>query len=73
MTAPSDHTELVVQKFWHLMSTNDFYAVKEVLAKNAVLESRQSNERIRDAKKFSMLNVAYPASCMKSMSLPRSA
>ncbi|WP_322014261.1 nuclear transport factor 2 family protein [Paraburkholderia sp. J12] len=51
----------VVQAFWRLMGTNDFYAVEAVLARDFVLEWPQSNERIRGATNFARLNTAYPA------------
>lgn len=43
------------------MATNDFFAVKEVLSQDFVLEWPQSNERIRGATNFALLNTEYPA------------
>lgn len=43
------------------MATNDFHAVKAVLADDFVLEWPQTKERIRGAENFAKLNVAYPA------------
>ncbi|NPT61935.1 nuclear transport factor 2 family protein [Paraburkholderia elongata] len=61
MTKPSDSAVHVVQEFWRLMATNDFFAVKEVLSQDFVLEWPQSNERIRGATNFALLNTEYPA------------
>ncbi|KVD83006.1 polyketide cyclase [Burkholderia sp. ABCPW 14] len=51
----------VVREFWRLMSTNDFHAVAAVLADDFVLEWPQSNERVRGARNFALLNSEYPA------------
>lgn len=51
----------VVREFWRLMGTNDFHAVAAVLADGFVLEWPQSNERIRGARNFALLNGEYPA------------
>jgi hypothetical protein len=51
----------VVQEFWRLMATNDFHAVAPILAPDFVLEWPQSNERIRGATNFALLNAEYPA------------
>lgn len=51
----------VVREFWRLMGTNDFHAVAAVLADDFVLEWPQSNERIRGARNFALLNGEYPA------------
>ena len=47
--------------FWDLMATNDFHAVGAVLTDDFVLEWPQSNERIRGATNFALLNTEYPA------------
>lgn len=54
-------TLAVVNHFWRLMATNDFYAVGAVLAEAFVLEWPQSNERVRGARRFGQLNTEYPA------------
>ena len=51
----------VVQNYWHLMQSNDFYAVGAVLASDFVLEWPQSKERIRGAERFARMNSEYPA------------
>ncbi len=51
----------VVQESWHLMATNDFFAVCAVLAPEFVLEWPQSQERIRGAERFALMNQEYPA------------
>ncbi|RQS66466.1 nuclear transport factor 2 family protein [Burkholderia sp. Bp8963] len=61
MTKTTDDTATVVREFWRLMATNDFHAVKAVLAEDFVLEWPQSNERIRGGDNFARLNAAYPA------------
>jgi ketosteroid isomerase-like protein len=54
-------TTRIVHEFWRLMATNDFHAVSAVLSPSFVLEWPQSNERIRGATNFALLNTAYPA------------
>ncbi len=54
-------SEAVVREFWRLMATNDFHAVKAVLAPEFVLEWPQSNERIRGPENFARMNAEYPA------------
>ena len=51
----------LARRFWELMSSNDFYAVAEVLAPDFVLEWPQSGERIRGAQSFARVNAEYPA------------
>lgn len=51
----------VVQEFWRLMATNDFYAVAEVLSPEFVLEWPQTQERILGAKRFALMNSEYPS------------
>lgn len=53
--------ELVVREFWRLMETNDFHAVKAVLAEDLVVEWPQSRERIRGPDNFARMNSEYPA------------
>lgn len=61
-TNPDAETAVdVVHAFWRLMGTNDFHAVAAVLADDFVLEWPQSNERIRGARNFALLNSEYPA------------
>ena len=43
------------------MATNDFASVAAVLAGDFVLEWPQSNERIRGAERFAIMNSEYPA------------
>jgi len=61
MTKPCNSAAQVVQEFWRLMATNDFHAVRRVLSPDFVLEWPQTNERIRGATNFALLNAAYPA------------
>ena len=42
------------------MATNDFPAVKAVLAENFVVEWPQSKERIRGGENFARMNAEYP-------------
>ncbi|HVK31183.1 MAG TPA: nuclear transport factor 2 family protein [Burkholderiaceae bacterium] len=53
-------SEALVREFWRLMATNDFHAVKRVLADGFVMEWPQSNERIRGADNFARMNTEYP-------------
>src|SRR5688572_21615571 len=53
-------SEALVREFWRLMATNDFHAVKRVLADGFVMEWPQSNERIRGADNFARMNAEYP-------------
>jgi ketosteroid isomerase-like protein len=59
-TAP-DYSVQLVQEFWRLMASNDFYSVVSVLGDNFVLEWPQSRERIRGARNFAQMNAEYPA------------
>jgi ketosteroid isomerase-like protein len=52
--------EAVVREFWRLMGTNDFHAVKAVLAEELVVEWPQSRERIRGPENFARMNSEYP-------------
>jgi ketosteroid isomerase-like protein len=51
----------VVEKYWELMSTNDFRSVGALLADDFVLDWPQSNERIRGRDNFAAMNEEYPA------------
>jgi ketosteroid isomerase-like protein len=53
-------TEAVVREFWRLMATNDFHAVKAVLAPDLVVEWPQSRERLRGPENFARMNAEYP-------------
>jgi hypothetical protein len=57
-----EHTssESVVREFWRLMATNDFYAVRTVLAEEFMMEWPQSKERIVGAERFARMNAEYP-------------
>jgi ketosteroid isomerase-like protein len=61
MTNSFAATSHVVHEFWRLMATNDFHATASVLAADFALEWPQSNERIRGATNFALLNTDYPA------------
>ncbi|UTH75919.1 nuclear transport factor 2 family protein [Chromobacterium sp. IIBBL 290-4] len=58
-TVPS--AEAVVREFWRLMASNDFEAVKAVLADDLVVDWPQSQERIRGADRYARMNAEYPA------------
>jgi len=51
----------VLENFWAIMETNDFYAVAQLLHDDYLLEWPQSGERIRGRENFAALNTAYPA------------
>jgi ketosteroid isomerase-like protein len=55
------NAEAAVREFWRLMGTNDFDAVKRVLAPGFVLEWPQSRERIRGGGDFARMNAEYPS------------
>jgi ketosteroid isomerase-like protein len=71
MTQTIDETTQVVQEFWRLMATNDFYSVAAVLSEDFVLDWPQTQERIRGAANFAGLNTAYPAHGAWSFTLNR--
>jgi ketosteroid isomerase-like protein len=52
---------VIVQRFWELMSTNNFRSVGSVLSDDFVLEWPQSKERIRGRDNFVAMNSEYPA------------
>lgn len=54
--------EQVVREFWRLMATNDFHAVRAVLADEFVMEWPQSRERIRGGENYARMNAEYPTS-----------
>ena len=56
----SSTAEAVVREFWRLMDTNDFHAVKAVLAPELVVEWPQSGERMRGPENFARMNAEYP-------------
>jgi ketosteroid isomerase-like protein len=51
----------ILEKFWEVMATNDFYAVSQLLHDEYVLEWPQSRERIRGRDAFAAINTFYPA------------
>ena len=51
----------VVERFWELMSTNDFRSVGTVLSDDFILDWPQSGERIKGRKNFAAMNEEYPA------------
>src|SRR5262249_8478679 len=55
------HAEAVVREFWRLMATNDFHAVKAVLADDVLVDWPQSKERLRGPDHFARMNAEYPA------------
>lgn len=61
MNDARDNAVQIVQKFWQLMASNDFYSVAAVLSDDFVLEWPQSHERIRGAENFAQMNAEYPA------------
>lgn len=58
---PHKQAEAIVREFWRLMGTNDFHAVRSVLADDLVVEWPQSKERIRGSENFARMNAEYPA------------
>ncbi len=60
-TTSTDQARFLVEQFWQLMASNDFYAVSAVLSEDFVLEWPQSGERIRGAENFAKMNAEYPA------------
>ena len=51
----------VVEEYWRLMASNDFWSVGAVLADDFILEWPQSNERIRGREKLAQMNAEYPS------------
>jgi predicted SnoaL-like aldol condensation-catalyzing enzyme len=64
-------SESVVREFWRLMATNDFQAVRSVLAPGFVMEWPQSRERIRGAEYFARMNAEYPTQGRWSFTINR--
>lgn len=57
----NDHTNALVERFWHLMASNHFTAVGVMLADDFSLDWPQSGERIRGRVRFAGMNAEYPA------------
>lgn len=51
----------IVERFWQLMASNDFFSVQAVLSEDFVLEWPQSGERIRGGENFAKMNAEYTA------------
>ena len=51
----------LLERFWEVMRTNDFYAAAELFHDDFILEWPQSGERIRGRENFAALNTAFPA------------
>ena len=51
----------LLEQFWDVMRTNDFYAAAELFHEEFILEWPQSGERIRGRKNFAALNTDFPA------------
>ncbi len=51
----------LVERFWTLMSSNQFATVAEVCSGALVVEWPQSRERFIGVERFAMMNHAYPA------------
>lgn len=60
-TTSTDQARFLVEQFWQLMASNDFFSVSAVLSEDFVLEWPQSGERIRGAENFAKMNAEYPA------------
>jgi SnoaL-like protein len=50
----------ILENFWSMMETNDFYAAAQLLHHEYILEWPQSGERIRGRDNFAAINAAYP-------------
>jgi ketosteroid isomerase-like protein len=61
MSANSEESKQIVERFWATMQTNDFKAVGELLHDDYTLEWPQSGERIRGRANFVAVNENYPA------------
>ena len=55
------NSKQILENFWEMMKTNNFYAVAELLHDDYVLEWPQSGERIRGRENFAQINTYYPA------------
>ena len=51
----------IVEQFWKVMESNDFYAASELLHNDFILEWVQSGELIRGRENFAKINTTYPA------------
>ncbi len=51
----------LVERFWSLMSSNQFASVAEVCSNDLLVEWPQSRERFVGVERFAMMNHAYPA------------
>jgi hypothetical protein len=51
----------ILENFWAVMATNNFYAAAQLLHDDYILEWPQSGERIYGRDNFAALNTAYPA------------
>ena len=51
----------LIEDFWIIMATNDFYAAANLLHDDFTLEWPQSGERIRGRQNFALVNTYYPA------------
>jgi limonene-1,2-epoxide hydrolase len=61
MSANSEASKHIIERFWETMQTNDFKAVGELLHDDYTLEWPQSRERIRGRANFVAVNENYPA------------
>jgi ketosteroid isomerase-like protein len=61
MSANSEESKQIVERFWATMQTNDFKAAGELLHDDYALEWPQSGERIRGRANFVAINENYPA------------
>lgn len=51
----------ILENFWAIMETNDFYAASQLLHDEYTLEWPQSGERILGRDNFAAINTNYPA------------
>jgi ketosteroid isomerase-like protein len=61
MSANSEESKQIVERFWATMQANDFKAAGELLHDDYALEWPQSGERIRGRANFVAINENYPA------------
>lgn len=61
----------ILEQFWAIMQTNDFYAVGQLLHDDFILKWPQPGEHIRGRGKFAALNTAYPAEGAWSFTINR--
>ena len=55
------NSKQIVENFWTIMETNDFYAAAQLLHDDYILEWPQSGERIVGRDNFAAINTKYPA------------